>query len=390
MIEFLFLFLLLGAYADLPDYEKPYSPIFTDKSVYSWTDKVKITIISPSWNTDNHLVDSIGSDADHPIKISTRDHFLDQYKFTETAVNSGIFTAEVILTGFPHDVDGDGRIDTQPRTFGNGPTSGFLETDRDSAITISFEFSDRIILTESVPINWNLGKIQFFGEQFFSNQTAHLRVIDSDMNLNPETLDRVLVTISSDSDAAGIEVDAIETSENSGIFATDISFSHNQFSSGARLFAVPGNSIYAKYVDYTLPKPYALSDHLEIVSIAKLDSNIQSIHTIENSQIILSDSSGNQLDSVSKNNQIQIVGTIRNESDFTQPFVYLFQIKDADNLVVDVSWIQGEISQRQILDVSQSWNAVESGEYHVETFVWKSLKEMTPLSNPQHTEIIVK
>jgi len=210
------------------------------------------------------------------------------------------------------------------------------------------------------------------------------------MNLNPETLDRALVTISSDSDVAGLEVDAIETSENSGIFTTDISFSHNQFSSGTRSFTVPGNSIYAKYDDYTLPKPYTLSDHLEIISIAKLNSNIQSIHTIENSQIILSDLSGNRLDSISKNNQIQIVGTIRNESDFTQPFVYLFQIKDANNLVVDVSWIQEEISQRQILDVSQSWNAVESGEYYVETFIWKSLKEMTPLSNPQYTEIIVK
>jgi len=134
--------MLLGAYADIPDYDKPYSPIFTDKSVYSWTDKVKITIISSSWNTDNHLIDSIGGDADYPIKISTRDHFLDQYKFTETAVNSSIFTAEVILTGFPHDVDGDGRSDIHPRTFGNGPTNGFLETDRDSAITTSFEFSE--------------------------------------------------------------------------------------------------------------------------------------------------------------------------------------------------------------------------------------------------------
>ena len=45
----------------IPDYDDSYSPIFTDKPAYSWTDKVKIIIISPSWNTDKHLIDSIGS-----------------------------------------------------------------------------------------------------------------------------------------------------------------------------------------------------------------------------------------------------------------------------------------------------------------------------------------
>ncbi|MDH5415674.1 MAG: hypothetical protein OEW55_00335, partial [Nitrosopumilus sp.] len=49
----------------IPDYEKPYSPIFTDKPVYSWTDKIKMTIIAPSWNTDRHLIDSIGNTPDH-------------------------------------------------------------------------------------------------------------------------------------------------------------------------------------------------------------------------------------------------------------------------------------------------------------------------------------
>ena len=43
-----------------PVYTEPYSPIFTDKSIYSWTDKIKITIISPSWNSDRYAIDSIG------------------------------------------------------------------------------------------------------------------------------------------------------------------------------------------------------------------------------------------------------------------------------------------------------------------------------------------
>ena len=114
----------------IPDYDDPYSPIFTDKPIYSWTDKIKMTIIAPSWNSDRYLIDSIGDTEHHPIKISTSEHSLEPYRFTETDVNSGVFTAEVILTGFSHDADGDGNFDTTPRTTGSGPTSGFLQVDR--------------------------------------------------------------------------------------------------------------------------------------------------------------------------------------------------------------------------------------------------------------------
>ena len=47
----LFLFFFISANAEpIPNYYKPYAPITTDKQVYSWTDKVGITIDAPSWN----------------------------------------------------------------------------------------------------------------------------------------------------------------------------------------------------------------------------------------------------------------------------------------------------------------------------------------------------
>ena len=43
------------AYAEqIPDYNNPYAPIYTDKEVYTWTDKMKITIVAPSWNENVH------------------------------------------------------------------------------------------------------------------------------------------------------------------------------------------------------------------------------------------------------------------------------------------------------------------------------------------------
>ena len=385
------LLILLPVFGEsIPDYDDPYSPIFVDKPIYSWTDKIKITIIAPSWNTDRHLIDSIGDDEDNPIKISTGENSLKPYRFTETDVNSGIFTAEIILTGFLHDADGDGDIDTVPRTTGNGPTSGFLEVDRDSGVTVSFEFADGLVLTESIPISWNLGTIQFLKDVFSSDDSVIIRIIDPDMNLNPEALDHVPIELSSDSDVAGIIVDAIETSESSGSFLVTISLSQTLPSSGNRLYANIGDEISAKYDDNTLPKPFSISDNLEIEAFAKIDSSILSINRLENLPIFLSDSFGNKLESFSSHDQIQIVGTITNEQDFKQKFVYLFQVKDDTGSVESLSWIQAELSPKQSLGLSQSWIPKKSGTYDIETFIWDSLSNPIALAHQVSTLVNVK
>jgi hypothetical protein len=387
---FLFLILLPAFGQTSPDYNDPYSPIFTDKPVYSWTDKVKVTIIAPSWNTDRHLIDSIGDTYDHPIKIATSEYSLEPYRFTETDVNSGVFTAEVTLTGFAHDADGDGTFDTVPRTIGNGPTSGFLQTDRDSAITISFEFADGVVLVESVPVIWNIGTISFAEDLFFLENSATIRVVDADMNLNPESLDNITIQLFSDSDVAGIEVNAVETSESSGAFLATISLSQTLPSSGNRLYSLPGDEIFAKYDDYTLPKPYSTSDNLEIQTLARVDSSIPPIERITNLPIVFSSSLGTPLDSFTQNTQIQIVGAIKNEQEFKQKFVYFFQVKNDQNYVESLSWVQGEISPNQNLDVSQSWIPKKSGTYQVETFVWDSVNDPTAISSLMSTTITVE
>lgn len=375
---------------EIPDYDKPYAPIFFDRPVYSWTDKIKIKIIAPSWNTDKDLIDSIGDDNENPIKISTRSHSLEPYRLTETDVSSGIFTGEVILTGFLHDADGDGDFDTTPRTVGTGPTSGFLEVERDSAVTVSFEFADGVVLSESVPVSWNIGTVDFENDIFFSDDAVIVRVIDLDMNLNPESIDQIPVEVFSDSDVGGITANAIETSESSGSFIATISLTQNSASSGNRLYAIPGDGISARYSDYTLPKPYSESDNLEIQAQSRVESSIPSTQRLENSEINISDSFGNNLSSFSSNQQVQLVGSLSNLQEFDQKFVYLFQVKNSQNSVVSLSWIQGQLSSGQNLNVSQSWIPKNSGDYVIETFVWTSLKDPTALSNPITRSISVE
>ena len=372
----------------VPDYEKPFAPIFTDKPVYSWTDKIIISVNAPSWNSNSNQVNSIGESNSHPIKISSGENFLKPYRLTETSSSSGIFSGEIILTGFLHDVDGDGNFDTTPKTSGNGPTNGFLEVENNDSITISFEFADGIVLTESVPITWNMGVVQFTQDIFLINDSVELRVIDHDMNLNPETLDTIAVDVFSDSDSGGIQVIATETSERSGDFIASIALSTST-SSGNRLYAIPGDSIFAKYDDHTLPKPYSKSDEKSIQASAIIDHSIPAINRIQTTPISFSDSFGNPLTSYISESQMQIVGTIENQIIFDQEFIYFFQIKNSANSVISLSWIQGKLSPNQILDISQSWIPTKSGNYILETYVWNSLNDLIPLSPPISTLIIV-
>jgi len=173
-----------------------------------------------------------------------------------------------------HDVDGDGKPDTTPRTVGNGPNNGFLETKRDGGFTISVKFADGDVISKSAKISWNEGNIIFDMPNYTPNESAKLQVADVDMNLNPETLDVIKVHVFSDSDKAGILVNAIETQEESGLFETTVSFTQDRASSGNRLFTMSGDVIYAKYEDRTLPAPYGIHDSLDIIteSIIKIDS----------------------------------------------------------------------------------------------------------------------
>ena len=391
MYEFVlgFFLILAPVYAEsVPDYEKPFAPIFTDKPVYSWTDKIIISVNAPSWNSNSNQVNSIGDSNSHPIKISSGENFLKPYRLTETSSNSGIFSGEIILTGFSHDVDGDGNFDTTPKTSGNGPTNGFLEVENNDSITISFEFADGIVLTESVPITWNMGVVQFTQDIFLTSDSVEIRVIDHDMNLNPETLDTITIEVFSDSDSGGIQVIATETSERSGDFIASIALSTST-SSGNRLYAIPGDSIFAKYDDHTLPKPYSKSDEKSIQASAIIDHSIPAINRIQTTPISFSDSFGNPLTSYISESQMQIVGTIENQIIFDQEFIYFFQIKNSANSVISLSWIQGKLSPNQILDISQSWIPTKSGNYILETYVWNSLNDLIPLSPPISTLIIV-
>ena len=262
-----------------------------DQKVYTWTDKVYITIFAPDHNADGNRVDEIGNSSDYPIRVATRGFDIDEYKLVETGTDTGIFTGEVILTGFEHDADGDGDVnDTNPRTSGSGPTDGFLETDdNDSGLTVSFEFSDDETVISSSLIRWNIGEVQWLEASYPASGTGVVRVIDPDMNFDPEAVDNFDVDVTSDSNVSGVDLTVTETNEATGIFEGTVFFTTVDQSSGHRLRVAEGDTVTAEYEDHTLPYPYTTADDLNITATTLIGTVVPPLDfeaTVEHDQKI--------------------------------------------------------------------------------------------------------
>ncbi len=365
-----------------------------DQKVYSWTDKVYITVVAPDHNFDSDLVDEIGNTSNDPIKIYTRSSDLDNYKLVESGTDTGIFTGEVILTGFKsHDADGDGITgDATGITSDDdgGPTDGLLPTDNDDGLTVSFEFSEDETVVSSSLIRWNIGETQWLEASYPASGTGVVRIIDPDMNLNPEAVDNFGVDIWSDSDAGGISLTVTETNEATGIFEGTVFFTVTDQSSGHRLRVAEGDTVTAEYEDNTLPDPYTTADELDITATTLIGTVVPPLERAPASHLRTVDAFGSTLDGIMVGQQVLITADVANGQDRDQPFAYLIQIQNEDGITVSLAWITGSFQENQQMSPSLSWLPEHAGSFTATAFVWESVDNPTALSPPVSATIIVR
>ena len=360
-----------------------------DQKVYSWTDKVYITIVAPDHNFDNDLIDEIGESDDDPLRIATKGFDLDNYRLVETGFDTGIFTGEVILTGFEHDPSGDGIRHLPIKTSGDGPTDGYLETPSDGGISVSYEFSeDETVFTSSI-VRWNIGDVQWLEASYPASATGVLRIIDPDMNLNPEAVDNLDVNIASNTDASGITLTVTETNEATGIFEGTVFFTTTGGSSGHRLRVSEGDTVTADYADGTLPLPYTTNDSVSITSTTIIGTIVPPLERAPATNLRIVDTFGSSIDAVSVDQQVQITADLSSGQDKDQDFAYLIQIQNSDGVTVSLSWIAGALSSGQSFSPSASWTPTSAGTYTVTAFVWESIDNPTALSPPLSIDISV-
>ena len=369
-----------------------------DQKVYTWTDKVYITIVAPDHNMDSGLVDEIGDTANDPIKVSTRGNDIDQYKLVESGADTGIFIGEVTLAGFAFDADGDGANDisgdanslTSTQTTQSGPTEGTIATTDNDGLTISFEFSEDETVVGSALIRWNIGEVQWLEASYPASGTGVIRVIDADMNLNPEAIDNFTVDAWSDSDAGGIDLTVTETNEATGIFEGTVFFTVSNDSSGHRLRVAEGDTVTAEYEDNTLPEPYTTADELDITATSLIGTVVPPLERAPAANLRTVDAFGNSLNAVSVDQQVQLTADLANGQDREQSFAYLVQVQDGDGVTVSLAWITGSLSSGQSFSPALSWIPTESGSYTATAFVWESVDNPTALSPPVSTTISVQ
>ena len=256
-----------------------------DQDAYTWTDEVLVTVEAPSHNLDPTSVDEIGRFDDNLVRISTREGHIDNYVLVETGADTGVFTGRVTLIGFDHNADGDtttgtetsGYDNPQRETEGGGPTGGHIKSGHSDGISVSFRVSEDETVTESAPIRWNIGKVQWLETAYSASHIGMVRVIDPDMNWNSDMIDNFEVDVWSDEDSGGIDLTVIETGLATGIFEGAVFFTTTSESSGHRLRVAEGNTITAEYEDNTLPTPYNPTDELGITSTTLIDYAIPNV-----------------------------------------------------------------------------------------------------------------
>ena len=370
-----------------------------DKKVYTWTDKVYITIVAPDHNFDSGLVDKIGDTDDDPMIVQTRAQKLTGYTLAETGTDTGIFSGEVILKGYSYDADGDTDTGTASNGYdvtsissasGTGPTNGVIKASDDDGLTISYEFNEDEVVVGSALVRWNIGEAQWLESSYPAGSSGVIRVVDPDMNWDPENVDNFDVDVWSSSDQGGISVTITETNEATGVFEGTVTFTVDDESSGHRLRVSEGDTITLDYDDNTLPGPdYTAGDSLSITGTSIIGTIVPPLERAPAANARVVDSFGNSLSEVSVDQQVQIEADLVNGQDKDQSFAYLVQVQDGNGVTVSLAWITGQLAAGQSFSPALSWIPSSAGTYEATVFVWESVDNPTALSDTVSTSIRV-
>jgi len=88
------------------------------------------------------------------------------------------------------------------------------------------------------------------------------------------------------------------------------------------------------------------------------------------------------------NQQVLVTADITNNQEFVQPFVFIVQIKNDENVIISLAWITGSLTPGQSFSPANSWTPDQPGSYLAEIFVWESLTNQDALSESLSISII--
>lgn len=349
-----------------------------DQKVYTWTDKVYITVVAPDHSLNKDKPTSIGQQPDQKITISTSKGEIHNYKLIETGKNTGVFTGEICLTGFKGHMskEYDGAEGITEGT-NSGSNDGKLACSNDDYLSVSFTTRYDTVIGSAL-IRWNIGEIQWLEPSYSHESIGCVRVIDPDMNMNPNEIEEFKIRVWSDSDVKGSWVIVRETDKASGIFEGRIKLSAKK--TDDCLMVQDGDTITAEYKDKTLPDPYTLKDELKITATSIIGAIVPPLERVSIKNYQVTDEDGNVVKNLEVKQKVNISTMLVNQQQKSQPFVLLADIKDESGITIQNPTITGSLTNNEQVFLQLPWSPQHPGNYFINLFVWESIDNPTALS----------
>ena len=376
---------------------------------YSWGSRIYILIYSPGFNSDPNRIDVIGNNNHTPITANSREGSISLAGdgcngFIETAPDHGLFFGSIKLSGFRHDINGDGspdlyggnRCEKTYSVLDDG--SGKVEAKQEGGVTVNFEWREDEFVSKTALYSWREATLEFDKTEYDVSDEIHLTLTDLDNMRWPfDTKKSYPVHVYSDSDLAGIMMDAYLVPSFKGIvqmngnypIKLNLTFDDTSYESSAPfgfghglLRVSPGDTIYAKYWDYSLPRPYTISDQKQIVSTAKVNDLALDVTSTLAVSAEITDSNDKPLHHCIKGENVKIKTNVSNTKDEVVSAYIITQIKDSNNVIQHLSWSTINITPGKTSDINSEWIMKNDGAHTFEIFVLDNLVDPNSLSKP--------
>ena len=259
------------------------------KSDAPWFGKVTIMIYAPGWNEDSDKRDRIGATTESALTITSRGdgntnaelgvcNDSDSEGLIETSPNSGVFYGRLKLSGMDHDMNNDGILETGlgGTSCKNSPFDEYakIETGRDGAVTVNWEYNpeNNLVVSKTLTYGWDIATIEFLEDEYPLDGVVEFNFTDKDMSDIPKDKVDLNFRVWSDSDMAGILVEATQDANWKHKNPYYFYIQDHDESNGRNLYAQEGDTLYVEYVDTTLPRVGAngelnsKSDTLDIIA----------------------------------------------------------------------------------------------------------------------------
>ena len=376
---------------------------------YSWGSRIYILIYSPGFNSDPNRIDVIGNNNHTPITANSREGSMSLAGdgcngFIETAPDHGLFFGSIKLSGFRHDISGDGS----PDLYGGNRCekiysvlddgSGRVEAKQDGGVTVNFEWREDEFVSKTALYSWREATLEFDKTEYDVSDEIHLTLTDLDNMRWPfDTKKSYPVHVYSDSDLAGIMMDAYLVPSFKGIvqmngnypIKLNLTFDDKSYESSAPfgfghglLRVSPGDTIYAKYWDYSLPRPYTISDQKQIVSTAKVNDLALDVTSTLAVSAEITDSNDKPLHHCIKGENVKIKTNVSNTKDEVVSAYIITQIKDSNNVIQHLSWSTINITPGKTSDINSEWIMKNDGVHTFEIFVLHNPSNLNPILEP--------